>query len=246
VSKPILKIILYLPYVTFAIFFSFLFDRHSILQLFNYVIQEKESILKIALIVSTLIIMFDTPSSFVDLCINSYDIKSTVLLIKKIGFETQDEINLLNKNLEIFANNARQRITAYKWLLGIVWIFGKDVFKKGFDFATQGILNKALSSLFSDLLVFIIFAYLIIASYERSINFIFQVISLGCNEFCQEILEDELHTSQLTNEIKSNSNEFHKVKEFVEPVLEQKPHFSIFKLATNFFKSICWEERKLN
>jgi hypothetical protein len=243
--KPIFKVFLYIPWVLFATFGGFLLDRHSLFDFLNHISGDQESIIKSVLILSILMVMFDTPSSFVDFGLNQDRIARTVLVIKKIGFKTKDDIDLLNKNIEIFTNNAQKRITAYKWILGIVFIFGKDIFKHGFDLAPQGIFNQVFVSLSSEILGRVLIAYIIVAAYERSINFIFQAIVFACNDLRQEILEDESQNSQLINEITSNSKKSQKTEESFEPIVEPKSRFSVFNLSTNFFKYICWNKRKL-
>lgn len=137
-----------------------------------------------ASIISMFVVVFALPSMYGNSGVSPENVRFVVEFLGTRGFLSVSEIELLKKSIKPFEDRARSRVTALKWLVGLLWTSFLYVWSKSIEVAAlssseQTVYAFTLAGLSAGLLV----AYLCVWGYEASLDKLFRAIEFGCNDF---------------------------------------------------------------
>ncbi|MCU7977809.1 hypothetical protein L5M43_21610 [Shewanella sp. SW36] len=158
-------------------------------------------ILLLAMISPFFLVVFAMPSMYGDYGVSQQTIAFIVKHLGERSFSSVESIELLKKSVKPFEDRARSRVSALKWLVGILWACFTYTFLKGIEAPisnSSGVMAYVLMSAW--LFVGIIVAYLCVWGYEASLDKLFRAIEFGCNDFCYFIeLQHKINTTFSVN-----------------------------------------------
>ena len=103
-------------------------------------------------------------------------------------FSRTKDVELLRNSIKPFEERARSRVSALKWLVGLLWAGFVYVFSRGID-PFMSTPSEYISYAFMSAWLFmgVIAAYLCVWGYEAALDKLFRAIEFGCNDFCHLI-----------------------------------------------------------
>jgi hypothetical protein len=134
------------------------------------------------------LVIFALPSMYGDSGVSPTTVQFVVDLLHVRGFSCAKDVELLKKSVKPFEERARSRVSALKWLVGLLWAGFIYAFSKGIE-ASMSTPSAFMSYVFTSVWLFmgVIFAYLCVWGYEASLDKLFRAIEFGCNDFCHLI-----------------------------------------------------------
>jgi hypothetical protein len=154
-------------------------------------------IMLVSMIAPMFLVAFALPSMYGDSGVSLKTVQFVVELLHARGFSGAKDVELLKKSVKPFEERARSRISALKWLVGLLWAGFMYAFSKGIEIS-MSTPSVFMSYVFMSTWLFmgVIFAYLCVWGYEASLDKLFRAIEFGCNDFCHLI---ELPSPSATN-----------------------------------------------
>lgn len=134
------------------------------------------------------LVVFALPSMFGQSGVSLIDVQFVVEHLRTRGFGNLKDIDLLKSSVKIFEVRVRTRVSALKWLVGILWAIYIYVLTKGID-TPMSDSSLYISNLYTSagLLILVIMAYVLVWGYEAGIDKLFRTIEFGCNDFCYRV-----------------------------------------------------------
>lgn len=141
-----------------------------------------------SMITPMFLVIFALPSMYGDSGVSEKTVRFVVEHLHARGFSCVKDIELLKKSVKQFEDRARSRVTALKWLTGLLWAGFMYSISKGVSASTLT-PSSYMSYAFMSALIFmgVIIAYLLVWGYEASLDKLFRAIEFGCNDFCHLI-----------------------------------------------------------
>jgi len=141
-----------------------------------------------SMIAPIFLVVFALPSMYGDSGVSPKTVQFVVELLHAQGFSCAQDVELLKKSVKPFEDRARSRVSALKWLVGLLWAGFIYTFSKGID-ASMLTPSALMSYVFMSAWLFmgVIAAYLCVWGYEASLDKLFRAIEFGCNDFCHLI-----------------------------------------------------------
>jgi hypothetical protein len=138
-----------------------------------------------SMIAPVFLVVFALPSMYGDSGVSQQTIHFVVEHLRGRGFSCCKDIELLNKSVKLFEERARSRVSALKWIVGLLWAGSIYAFSKGID-ASMSSPAAYMSYVFMSAWLFmgVIAAYLCVWGYEASLDKLFRAVEFGCNDFC--------------------------------------------------------------
>lgn len=145
-------------------------------------------ILLASMLAPMFLVVFALPSMYGD---SGVPLKTVEFVVKHLhtqGFSCVKDIELLRKSVKPFEERARSRVSALKWLVGLLWASFIYLISKGIE-ASMSTPAEYMSYAFMSAWLFmgVIFAYLCVWGYEASLDKLFRAIEFGFNDFCHLI-----------------------------------------------------------
>jgi hypothetical protein len=144
-------------------------------------------------VIPVFLVMFALPSMYAHSGIDEKTVSFVKAHLQNRGFSTEKEIDILQKSLKPIESRARERVTAFKWLVGLVWAGFIYTLSQGQE------LLKTTPSQFTSyiyvatgLLIATLSAYFVVWGYEASLDKLFRAIEFGCNDFCHETQSNQV------------------------------------------------------
>ena len=134
------------------------------------------------------LVVFALPSMYGDSGVSPKTVRFVVGLLHARGFSCVKDVELLKKSVKPFEERARSRVSALKWLVGLLWAGFIYAFSNGIE-ASMPTPSAYMSYVFMSAWLFmgVIAAYLCVWGYEASLDKLFRAIEFGCNDFCHLI-----------------------------------------------------------
>lgn len=141
-----------------------------------------------SMIAPMFLVVFALPSMYGDSGVSPKTVQFVVDLLHARGFSCVKDVELLKKSVKPFEERARSRVSALKWLAGLLWAGFIYTFSKGNE-ASISTPSAYMSYIFTSAWLFmgVIAAYLCVWGYEASLDKLFRAIEFGCNDFCHFI-----------------------------------------------------------
>jgi hypothetical protein len=132
-------------------------------------------------ILSVFSIVFSMPSICGTSGVLPKSVEFVVTYLESRDFTNAKEVELLKKSVKQFEDRTRSRVTALKWIVGLIWAgFIYTIPKDGvFAMATPVQIGNAAT-----LLLIGIPSYFCVWGYEAALDKLFRAIEFGCNDFC--------------------------------------------------------------
>lgn len=133
-------------------------------------------------------VVFSMPSMYGASGIQRDSVEFVVNRLQALGFASTSHVEYLRNSVALHESRIKVRVTALKWLVGILWA--------AFVYAATKSDDQTLSALFTTfpfpiivacLLLITFTAYLLVWGYEASTNMLFRAIDFGCDEFCSRL-----------------------------------------------------------
>jgi hypothetical protein len=145
-------------------------------------------ILLFAMISPFFLVVFAMPSMYGDYGVSQ---QTVAFIVKHLGtrsFSSVEAVELLQRSVKPFEDRARSRVSALKWLVGLLWACFTYTFLKGIETPipnSSGLMSYVFMSAW--LFMGVMVAYLCVWGYEASLDKLFRSIEFGCNDFCHLI-----------------------------------------------------------
>jgi hypothetical protein len=141
-----------------------------------------------SMIAPIFLVVFALPSMYGESGVSPKTVQFVVELLRARSFSCAKDVELLKKSVKPFEERARARVSALKWLVGLLWAVFIYAFSKGTE-ASMSTPSTLMSYVFMSAWLFmgVIFAYLCVWGYEASLDKLFRAIEFGCNDFCHLI-----------------------------------------------------------
>jgi len=138
-----------------------------------------------SMIAPMFLVVFALPSMYGDSGVSPKNVQFVVELLHDRGFSCANDVELLKQSIKPFEDRARSRVSALKWLVGLLWASFIFAFSKGIE-VSMSILPAFVSYVFMSAWLFmgVIASYLCVWGYEASLDKLFRAIEFGCNDFC--------------------------------------------------------------
>jgi hypothetical protein len=172
--------------------FAFVLCRDLFFAFFAYLIlvpsitSDKVILFVIFLILIFLISLFTfamavaMPSKYGDSGVRIDDVAAVVKHLD--SFKTEKEIELLKKSVKLFEDQTRSRVTALKWVVGLIW--------GGFIYTFSKVVGPNGTESSSWLIIWlgaVTIACLCVWGYEAAVDKLFRTIEFGCNDLCHQL-----------------------------------------------------------
>ncbi len=147
---------------------------------------EAASFVNLALMLLTaLIVLFSLPSFYGHSGVTPEAVSFVVDYLGTNGFQQEKEVELLKKTIKPIEDRSRNRVTALKWAVGLIWASFIYSFSKAIE-PSQSTPAAIASNLWtiSGLFFTVLAAYLLVWGYEAALDKLFRAIEFGCNDFC--------------------------------------------------------------
>lgn len=146
-------------------------------------------VLLVSVIVPTFLVVFALPSIYGDSGVSPKTVQFIAEYLCARGFSCAKDVELLKQSVKPFAERARSRVGALKWLVGLLWARFIYIFSKGIDNASTITQAELMSYIFmsTGLIVGALAAYLCVWGYEAALDKLFRAIDFGINDFCHLI-----------------------------------------------------------
>jgi len=142
-------------------------------------------VLLASMIVPVFLVVFAVPSTYGSCGVSLQTVEFVVIHLGARGFSSTEDVELLKKSVKPFEERARSRVSALKWLVGILWASFTFAFSKGAETPMSnpsGLMAYVFLSAW--LFIGVVTAYLCVWGYEASLDKLFRAIEFGCNDFC--------------------------------------------------------------
>lgn len=147
-------------------------------------------------IIPVFLVMFALPSMYAHCGIDEKTVDFVKAHLLNRGFSTEKEIDILQKSLKPIESRARERVTAFKWLVGLVWAGFIYTLSQGQELLKTTPSEFTLHTyVATGLLMATLGAYFVVWGYEASLDKLFRAIEFGCNDFCHETQSDQVKNS---------------------------------------------------
>jgi len=157
----------------------------------------------IILIIITCIslIFFAIPSTYAFYGIENKDIEKVINILYKNNIKTISSLENIENNIDVIYSRTKERIKTIRWIVSISWL-GFTLFQKQFIMMInkQSDLNindfaMANIEITIQMLVYICVAIIMIASYKKGMDFLFNTIKFAINEYKIILKKDNLRIS---------------------------------------------------
>jgi hypothetical protein len=140
------------------------------------------------MIIPVFLIVFALPSFYGHSGVTDDDVKFVEQHLLNSGFKNPKEVELLKKSVKPIEDRSRNRVTALKWIVGLLWAGLLYVFSKNLE-PSQATPAALVSYAYTTvgLLIAVFAAYLVVWGYEASLDRLFRAIEFGCNDFCYAV-----------------------------------------------------------
>lgn len=150
---------------------------------------ETENVVLLAsMIIPVFLIAFALPSFYGHSGVTEDAVKFVEQHLLNSGFKKTEEVEFLKKSVKPIEDRSRNRVTALKWIVGLLWAGLLYVFSKGLEPSRANpaaLVSYTKASM--GLLIAVIAAYLVVWGYEASLDRLFRAIEFGCNDFCYAV-----------------------------------------------------------
>jgi len=153
-------------------------------------------ILNFCIYVPMALVIFAVPSTYCYYGVNNKHVQEIVEFLKQESFNTVDEIELFEENIEKIYSRILLRISFYKWFIGIIWaiyIFFANIEIRMMSKAqVTGWENELFEKIFSwgMFLTFTIIVFTLIVSYKRASEILIKSIEFSCVEYKYRLLKN--------------------------------------------------------
>jgi hypothetical protein len=140
------------------------------------------------MLVPALLVLFSLPSFYGHSGVTPEAVNFVVNYLGRNGFQSEKEVELLKKSIKPIEDRSRNRVTALKWVVGLIWASFTYVLSKALE--PSGATPAGLSSTPWTIIVMVlslVAAYLLVWGYEAALDKLFRAIEFGCNEFCYSL-----------------------------------------------------------
>jgi hypothetical protein len=137
-----------------------------------------------SMIIPLFLVVFALPSTYGDSGVSPRTIQFVLELLHARGFSCAKDVELLKKSVKPFEERSRSRVSALKWLVGLLWAGFTYAISKGIDASMS---TPSYVFMLAWLFMVIIVTYLCVWGYEASLDKLFRAIEFGCNDFCHLI-----------------------------------------------------------
>ena len=151
------------------------------------------SFIIVSVVAPAIICVFAMPSMYGDSGVSEPTVQFVAEFLRSRGLNSAS-VDLLKKSVKPFEDRARSRVTALKWLVGLLWAGFLYTYTKGIE---QAMTNPAalLPTVFisAAILLGVLVSFVCVWGYEASIDKLFRAIEFGCNDFChlEELLSKQ-------------------------------------------------------
>lgn len=153
-------------------------------------------------VIPLIIVVFSMPSIYGTSGVNVGAVVFVHHFLRGGGITSSKEVELLKKSVKPFEDKARSRVTALKWVVGLIWACFLYTFAKTID------TDRASSAIHPPditvtvvMFLAVVVGYFVVWGYEASLDILFRAIEFGCNDFCFEIETSEKRAKELTDAI---------------------------------------------
>ena len=143
-------------------------------------------VLLVSMIAPMFLVVFALPSMYGDSGVSPKTVQFVAEFLCARGFSCARDAELLKQSVKPFEERARSRVSALKWLVGLLWAGFIYSFSKGIDNTSTLTPAEFTSYMFMSawLFVGVIAAYLCVWGYEAALDKLFRAIDFGFNDFC--------------------------------------------------------------
>lgn len=141
-----------------------------------------------SMIIPAFLVLFALPSFYGHSGVTEATVDFVTQHLSSSGFKNTKEVELLKKSIKPIEDRSRNRVTALKWVVGLLWAGFIYAFSKGLESSQAtpaALVSYTLTS--AGLLVAVFAAYLVVWGYEASLDKLFRAIEFGCNNFCYSV-----------------------------------------------------------
>ncbi|KQV44730.1 MULTISPECIES: hypothetical protein [unclassified Duganella] len=150
---------------------------------------EAANIMNLTLMLApALLVLFSLPSFYAHSGVTPDAVNFVVDFLGKNGFQSEKEVELLKKSIKPIEERSRNRVTALKWIVGLIWASFIYTFSKVLE-PSQSTMAGIASSLWTlaIMALTLIAAYLLVWGYEAALDKLFKAVEFGCNDFCYSL-----------------------------------------------------------
>ncbi len=145
-------------------------------------------VLLLSEILPLFLVVFAVPSMYGDSGVQPTSVAFVAKRLGELGLQTSSQVALLRSSVLQFEARVKVRVTAMKWLVGLLWAaLVYAVTKSDIHTLQTPASAKSFIVMTALLLVSTAIAYVLVWGYEASANKLFRVIGFGCDEFCSSI-----------------------------------------------------------
>lgn len=141
-----------------------------------------EMVWLIAICVTTFLLIFPAPSNYCTVGINGKHVGTVSWQFSQWEESSSKRIELIAKNVKLFEERARRRLTIFRWVLAAGWAsvspFAGELIKAVTSTPPRAIdIGPLLPSL-----QYLAVCFFLVESYARGVDIVFRSVELGCNE----------------------------------------------------------------
>lgn len=135
------------------------------------------------MIIPIFLVVFTLPSMYGARGISQNSISFVTDHLQSRGFEDVINLDLLKKSIKSIEDRARSRVTVLKWLVGLLWAGFMYTFTKSLEAPPASATQFTSNIVILAFLMFLVgAAYVLVWGYEASLDKLFQLVELGCND----------------------------------------------------------------
>lgn len=132
-------------------------------------------------------IAFALPSRYAFYKVTTEDIEKIILLFKLLDISNENELDLLRANVSIIYQRVKERVNAFRWIIGISWslfIFFKDLFMEIYPLLKFDISNQLgeILNLIIVISIYFLLPIILVSIYKKGMDYLFKTIEFAINE----------------------------------------------------------------